>query len=233
MTITILTLFPEIFTPVFSSSIIGRAQKKELIKIQLVNIRNFAKDKHHQVDDKPYGGGVGMVMRVDVVEKAIENAKAAKTPQGCLSATPGVEELKPKYKEKIVLLDPKGETFNQTKARSFAKLDHLILICGHYEGIDARINNFVDEKISIGDFILTGGEISAMIIVDSVTRLIPKVLAKKEATIHESFGLLNFLEEPQYTRPPIFKGLKVPEVLLSGDHQKIDDWKRKNRKLLK
>lgn len=234
MTITILTLFPEIFTPVFSSSIFGRAQKKQLVKIRLVNIRDFAKDKHHQVDDKPYGGGVGMVMRVDVVAKAIESAKAGKTPQKrTIQDRYCGSSILDRRKEKIVLLDPKGKLFAQTTARRYSKLDHLILVCGHYEGIDERISHFIDEKISIGNYVLTGGEIPAMAIADAVARLIPGVLTKKEATINESFGKEGYLEEPHFTRPPIFKGLKVPEVLLSGDHQKIDYWKRKNRKLLK
>lgn len=220
MTITILTLFPEIFTPIFSSSIIGRAQKKGRVKIRLVNIRDFTNDKHHQVDDKPYGGGVGMVIRVDVVERAIENSKLK------------IENEK-KIREKIILLDPKGNPFNQEKARNFAKLDHLVLVCGHYEGIDERISHFVDEKISIGDFILTGGEMPAMVITDAVTRLIPGVLKKNEATINESFSKSGYLEEPQYTRPPVYQGLKVPSLLLSGNHQKIAEWKKKNRKLLK
>jgi len=218
MIITILTLFPEIFTPVFSSSIIGRAQKKGLVKIRLINIRDFATDKHKSVDDKPYGGGVGMVMRVDVLEKAIAFSKVKS------------QKSKVKNKEKIILLDPKGETFNQRKARGLAKLDHLILVCGHYEGIDARIDNFVDEKISIGSYILTGGEIPAMAVTDAVVRLIPGVLTRKDATLYESFGNGNYLEEPHFTRPPVYKGLKVPAVLMSGNHQKIANWRKSKRK---
>lgn len=219
MIITILTLFPEIFSPIFSSSIIGRAQKKKLVEVKLVNIRNFGLGKHQQVDDKPYGGGVGMVMRADVVEAAIQNAK--------------IKNKRSKTKEKVVLLDPKGKRFDQAKARNYAKLDHLILICGHYEGIDARISNFVDEKLSIGDYVLTGGEIPAMAVTDAVARLIPGVLSKKEATIEESFKKEGYLEAPHYTRPPIFKGFSVPKVLLSGDHRKIDLWRKSKRRLLK
>lgn len=228
MLISILTLFPEIFPPIFSSSIIGRAQKRELVKIKLINIRDFASDKHKSVDDKPYGGGVGMVMRVDVVAKAIEKARinAPPPPLKVRGGEGGVTE-------KVILLDPKGKIFNQQLARKYSKLDHLILVCGHYEGIDERITHYVNEKISIGNYILTGGEIPAMVVADATVRLIPQVLTKKEATIFESFGKKGYLEEPHFTRPPIYKGLKVPKILLSGDHQKIADWKKKNRKLLK
>lgn len=227
MIITILTLFPEIFPPVFNSSIIGRTQKKRLVTIRLVNIRDFAHDRHKSVDDRAYGGGAGMVMRVDVLERAISSVKGSD-----LKVVKGLT-LKRKYKEKVILLDPKGKEFNQAKARNYVKLDHLILICGHYEGVDARISHFVDEKISIGNYVLTGGEIPAMIVTDVVTRLIPNVLTKKDATINESFSKTGYLEEPQFTRPAIYKGLRVPSVLLSGNHKKIDEWRKSKRKLLK
>lgn len=209
MIITILTLFPEVFKEIFSSSIIGRAQKRGLINIRLVDIRDFAYDKHRSVDARPYGGGVGMLMRVDVVERAIAFVKG-------------------KSNEKIILLDPKGKLFNHARARSFAKLDHLILVCGHYEGIDERISHFVDENISIGKYILTGGEIPAMVITDSVVRLIPGVLSKKEAILFESFSKKKFLEPPQYTRPRVFKGRRVPKILLSGNHQAICNWQKEH-----
>lgn len=221
MIITILTLFPEIFPPIFNHSILGRAQKKGLLKIRLVNIREYARDRHKSVDDRPYGGGVGMIMRVDVVECAISTVKSQ------------ISNPKSKFKEKIILLDPRGKQFNQSKAQSFAKLDHLILVCGHYEGIDERITGFVDEKISVGKYILTGGEIPSMVITDAVARLIPGVFRRAEATRNESFGKEKYLEEPQYTRPEIYKGLRVPKILLSGDHEKILNWKKSRRKLLK
>lgn len=210
MKITILTLFPKIFADVFSSSIIGRAQKKGFIEINYINIRDFAFDKHKSVDDKPYGGGVGMLMRVDVVEQAIKSAKC--------------KTYNTKCKEKIVLLDCAGKLYTQENARRYAKVDHLILICGHYEGIDARINHFVDEIISIGKYVLTGGEIPTMVITDSVVRLIPGVLCKKNATIEESYTKKNLLEHYQYTRPKVYKGYKVPELLFSGNHEKIKKW---------
>ncbi|MBI3379229.1 tRNA (guanosine(37)-N1)-methyltransferase TrmD [Candidatus Gottesmanbacteria bacterium] len=219
VTISILTLFPKVFQDIFSSSIIGRAQKRKLIKISTVNIRDFAYNRHHQVDDKPYGGGIGMIMRVDIIDKALSSIK--------------LKNKNSVFKEKIVLLDPKGKQFNQSKARSYSKLDHLILICGHYEGIDERISHFIDERISIGKYVLTGGEIPAMVITDAVVRLISGVLVKKQATIEESFGTGGYLEEPQYTRPPVYKGLKVPQVLLSGNHKEISDWRKSKRILLK
>lgn len=212
MLISILTLFPEIFPPLFSSSILGRAQKKEKFSLEYVNIRDFATDRHKSVDDKPYGGGVGMVMRVDIVEKAIRSVKKAKSG---------------KHKERTVLLDPTGTRYTQAKAREYAVLDHLILVCGHYEGVDARLHRFIDESLSIGPYILTGGELGACIVVDSVCRLLPGVLSKPEAIMEESFSVGDELEAPTYTRPPEYKGMRVPEVLLGGDHQEIQKWKRK------
>lgn len=207
MKITILTLFPEMFSGPFSESIIKRATQKKLVEIRLLNIRDFGLGKHRLVDDTPYGGGKGMILRVDVLSKALESVKEKKSK-----------------KEKTVLMSPHGKTFNQTKAFKFSKLDHLILICGHYEGVDARFDKFINEKISIGDFITTGGEIPAMLIVDSVVRLIKGVL-KEGVTSSESFPRL--LEHNQYTKPALFKKLKVPQILLSGNHKKIDDYRKK------
>lgn len=208
MVITILTLFPEIFQPIFSFSILSRAQKKNLVKIRTINIRDYALDKHKTVDDKPYGGGVGMLIKVDVLYRAIEAAK-----------------IKNSKKERIILLDPTGIIYQQKKVRQLIKYDHLILICGHYEGIDYRIKHFIDEKISIGEYILTGGELPAAIITDSVVRLLKGVLEKKEAAKNESFTKGRRYEAPQFTRPADFKGYRVPEILLSGNHQKIKKWR--------
>ena len=221
MLISILTLFPEVFTNIFSSSILVRAQKKGLLTVKLINIRKFGIGRHLEVDSKPYGGGVGMVMRVDVVEKAIQSAK-------CNNVT-----MKQCNNEKVILLDPKGKQFNQAKARTFSRLDHLILVCGHYEGMDERISNFIDEKVSIGEYILTGGEIPAMVIVDSTIRLLRGVLIKKEATIDESFTKKKELAPPVYTRPNTYKGFEVPKVLISGNHEKIKEWSENQRILLK
>lgn len=212
MTISILTLFPEMFTSPFAYSIIKNAIAKKKVKINFVDIRDYGIGRHKSVDDKPYGGGLGMVIRVDVLAKAIEETKN--------------KTLK-KDEQKVILLDPHGKTFNQKKAAQLSCLKHLILVCGHYEGIDERIEKFIDEKISIGDFIVTGGEIPVMLVADAVIRLLPGVLKKGSADT-ESFS--DYLEYPQYTRPEKYKELTVPKVLLSGNHAEIDNW-RKNQSL--
>lgn len=215
MKITILTLFPELFHPFLETSIIGRASKKGFVEFNLINIRNFGNGKHRVVDGRPYGGGVGMVLRVDVLAKALAGVKTAGS-----------------Y---VILASASGKLFNQGRAQKLSYQDHLIVICGRYEGVDERfIDKYVDEEISIGDFVLTGGEIPAMAIIDTVARLIPKVLEKEQATLEESFSpeIGGLLEYPQYTRPAVFKGLKVPKTLLSGNHQEIAKW-RKFRSLRK
>lgn len=215
MKISIVTLFPEMFSGPFEYSILKRAKDAKKISIEFINIRDFGIGKHKIVDDKPYGGGAGMILRIDVIEKAIKSAKCDLKIKG------------KKCKEKIILLDPKGQLLDQEKVRNLASLDHLILICGHYEGIDERVRKAVDEEISIGDYILTGGELPAMIITDAVSRLISGVLKKKIATDEESFSQAeSLLEYPQYTRPEAFQGEKVPSILLSGDHKKILEWKK-------
>lgn len=226
MKITILTLFPEIFTGAFEHSILKRAQDKKIIEINFINIREFGIGRHRVVDDKPYGGGPGMVLRVDVVKKAIDKAKAS-IKKNSLD------------KKRTILLDPQGKKFSQEKAQELAKLEHLILICGHYEGIDERIKDFVDEEISIGDYVLTGGEIPAMVITDAVVRLIPSALGKDESSKFESFQTIKTngkefkaLEYPQYTRPFEFEKKKVPDILISGDHKEIEKW-RTNQALIK
>ncbi len=208
----ILTLFPQMFSGVVTQSILKKAQEKKIIKIKLLNIRDFAEDKHQSVDDKPYGGGKGMILKVDVVIKALKSIKP---------------------KPYSVLLSPTGILYTQKNARELSQKKSLAIICGHYEGVDARIENFVDEIISIGDFILTGGEVAAITVIDSVTRLIPRVI-HPESLESESFSeirnskfkIQNLLEYPQYTRPENFQGLKVPKVLLSGNHQEIIKWRK-------
>ncbi|MCX6792341.1 MAG: tRNA (guanosine(37)-N1)-methyltransferase TrmD [Candidatus Gottesmanbacteria bacterium] len=204
MHISILTLFPEMFFGPFDQSIIKRATDKKLITIDYINIRDFAADNYKTVDGHPYGGGVGMILRVDVVDRALQSIQKGHT----------------------ILLDAGGRPYTQKKAKELSALDHLILICGHYEGVDHRIRSLVDEEISIGDYVLTGGEIPAMVLTDSIVRLIPGVLTKPEATVHESFAEEPLLEYPQYTEPQIYNGLAVPPVLLSGNHKKIDDWRK-------
>ncbi|MDO8573988.1 MAG: tRNA (guanosine(37)-N1)-methyltransferase TrmD [Candidatus Daviesbacteria bacterium] len=206
MKFSIITLFPEVFEPILNSSILKRAQKKGLVEFELVNLRNFGEGVHQVVDDKPYGGGVGMVLKADILAKAVKNSKF---------------EIR---NSKLILMSASGTPYKQTKAQEFSKLDHLIVVCGHYEGVDQRfIDKYVDEEICVGDYVLTGGEIPAMVIIDSITRLIPEVL-KPEATQNESFSE-NLLEHPQYTRPEEFDGAKVPEVLLSGNHGEVDKWR--------
>ena len=204
MQFDILTLFPEMFEPL-NESIIGRAKEKGLININLINIRDFSKNKHKKVDDTPYGGGAGMVMMPDIVYDAYKslNSKDAK----------------------VIYMSPQGQKLNQKKVVELSKEKHIILLCGHYEGIDQRvIDEIVDEEISIGDYVLTGGELPAMIVIDSVSRYIEGVL-KDDSTKEESFSE-GLLEYPQYTRPEVFNGKQVPEVLLSGHHENIDKWRR-------
>lgn len=210
MKITILTLFPKMFQGPFDHSIVKIAKEKNILELNIVNIRDFGLTRHQTVDDTPFGGGIGMVLRVDVLHTAIKSV------------------IKENEKSHIVLLDARGKTYNQKKAKEFTKIEHLVIICGHYEGVDERIRKYVDEEVSLGDFILTGGEIPSMAIVDSVTRLLPGVL-KEGATDNESFSLIdgsgNLLEYPHYTQPREYEGEVVPEILLSGNHAKIDEWR--------
>ena len=209
MKIDILTLFPEMFAGPFDESILRRDQDKLLVEITIHNLRKWAEDKHKTVDDRPYGGGPGMILRVDIIDKALTSLK------------------KDRKSTKVILLDAKGKRFTQNKAKSLSKSKHLILIAGHYEGIDHRVHeHLVNEVISVGDFVLTGGEIPAMVVVDSIVRLIPGVI-KPESLQEESFSKMeNFTEYPQYTRPDNYQGWKVPEVLLSGNHKEINKWKK-------
>jgi len=208
MKISIITLFPEMFEGPFSSSIIKRAIDKKLVSVEFINLRNFGLGKHQEVDDTPYGGGMGMILRVDVLEKAIESAKDKKLN---------------KHEQKVILLSAHGKNFDQKAAAKFSKLKHLILICGHYEGFDERVKKFIDAEISVGDFILTGGEIPAMLITDSILRLVKGVI-KKDSAAFESFS--PYLEHPQYTKPQDHKGIKVPAILLSGNHLEIEKWRK-------
>lgn len=203
MKFDILTLFPEMFAPL-EQSIIGRAVENNRIEINLTNIRDFSKDKHKKVDDTPYGGGKGMVIRPDVVYDAYEAVKDENA--------------------KVIYMSPKGKVLNQEKIKALSKENHLIILCGHYEGIDQRVlDEIVDEEISIGDYVLTGGEIPAMVLVDSVSRYVEGVLSEG-STSEESFSD-GLLEYPQYTRPEEFRGKKVPEVLISGHHENIKKWR--------
>ena len=203
MNFDVLTLFPEMFEPL-KKSIIGRAIEKNLIKLNLVNIRDFSKDKHKKVDDTPFGGGAGMVMKPDIVYDAYLSVK--------------------KLNAKVIYMSPQGKKLDQNKTLELSKEENLIIICGHYEGIDQRvIDKIVDEEISIGDYVLTGGELPAMVLIDAVARYRDGVLSKK--SIEEETFSNGLLEYPQYTRPEIFEGMEVPKVLLSGNHKEIKKWK--------
>lgn len=234
MIIDIITLFPEVFKPLLESSLFGKAQKKGKLKVNLIDLRDFGLGRHKQVDDRPYGGGVGMVLMVEPIYKAIQKAESAA------------------HDTRVILLTPQGKTLNQKIAQRLAKEEHLTLICGHYEGVDERVRELVDEEISIGDYVLSGGEVPAMVVLETVVRLIPGVL-EKEAVANESFGerltaptpsgrgsdrsvkangnQQTLLEPPQYTRPEVFQADKrkliVPKILLSGNHQEIRKWRLK------
>jgi tRNA (guanine37-N1)-methyltransferase len=205
MKIHILTLFPEMFD-IFNYSIIGRAKENNLIDINTINIRDFSKDKHKKVDDYPYGGGVGMIM----------------TAQPIVDSIRAVRNIN---KGKVIFLGPKGKSFNQDMAKELSAESELIFLCGHYEGIDERVYSYIDDEISLGDFVLTGGEMACIPIIDSICRLVPGVLSSSESFMDESF-FSGLLEYPQYTRPEYFENIQVPEILLSGHHENIRKWRR-------
>ena len=211
MRIDVISIFPEMFKGPLDGSIVGRAQKKSLVEIKIHDLRRWTEDKHKTVDDKPFGGGPGMVMRVDVVDRALGELKGENA--------------------KVILLTPQGKTFRQETAQKLSRLEQMILVCGHYEGVDERIRqHLVDEEISIGDYVLTGGELAAMVITDAVVRLIPGVVGEKESLKEESFSLKDkgspLLEYPHYTRPAEYKEWRVPEILVSGNHAEIKKWRK-------
>jgi len=211
MRIDILTIFPQMFATILNESITKRAQVKGKVSIFVHNLRDFSSDKHRKVDDRPFGGSPGMVMRPEPIFNAIEDIRSKVKGQ----------------RSKVILLSPQGIRLSQKVAKRMVKYKHLIFICGHYEGIDERVRRFlVNEEISIGDYVLTGGELPAMVVMDCIIRLIPGVLGEKKSLQFESFEG-NLLEYPQYTRPANYRGMKVPSVLLSGDHKKIEEWKKR------
>lgn len=217
MKIDILTIFPKMFKGPFTESLISRATKKEILKINIKDVRSFSKDKYKKVDNKPFGGGGGMVIKPEPLYDAIKST--------------GVKKKNDSYKNSyakpyVIYMSPQGKTLNDKIVKNLSKFQHLVLVCGHYEGIDERIMSYVDEEISIGDYVLTGGEIPAMVLVDSVARMLPGVVKEEDSVKNDSFynGLLDY---PHYTRPAVFKGYEVPCVLLSGDHKKIYEWRKK------
>lgn len=210
MRIDVLSLFPNMFTGVLNESILKRAKEIGKVEYNVINFREYANNKHNTVDDYPYGGGAGMVLKPEPIFNAVESIKA-----------------KTSSKPRVILLCPQGEQYTQKKAEELAKEEHLVFICGHYEGYDERIRmHLVTDEISIGDYVLTGGELGAMVIIDSVVRLLPGVLGNEDSPVLDSFST-GLLEHPQYTRPAEFRGMKVPDVLLSGNHQLIEEWRRK------
>nr|WP_173391045.1 tRNA (guanosine(37)-N1)-methyltransferase TrmD [Robertmurraya massiliosenegalensis] len=211
MKIDVLSLFPEMFEGVFGSSILKKAAEQKAVDYHVVNFREFADNKHKTVDDYPYGGGAGMVLKPQPIFDAVSHLKAE------------AESDKPR----VILLCPQGKTYNQKMAEDLAKEEHLIFICGHYEGYDERIReHIITDEISIGDYVLTGGELGAMVVIDSVVRLLPEVLGNEESHLRDSFST-GLLEHPHYTRPADFRGIKVPDVLTSGNHRLIDQWRAK------
>lgn len=217
MKIEVLSLFPEMFKAPMNSSILGKAQEKGVLSVHVTDFRECSENKHGHVDDYPFGGGAGMLLQVGPIHRALE-ALDERLVDHQLSASE-----KP---ARVILMDPSGETFTQKKAEELAQEDQLIFICGHYEGYDERIRQYVTDEISVGDFILTGGELGAMVVIDATVRLLDEAVGNEASIESESFTT-GLLEYPQYTRPRDFMGMSVPDVLISGDHQKIADWKRK------
>lgn len=220
----IITIFPEMFDSYFQESIIKRAIKKRLIKINIRNLRKWAKDRHKTVDDRPFGGGIGMVLKIEPIYKAVKTLR---------------QKNKGAKKQKVILFTPRGKKFSQKMAAEWVKLNQLILICGRYEGIDERVSKYIaDENISIGNFVMLGGEVGAMAIIETVSRLIPGVIGKPKLLDERITKEKGFVEYPQYTRPEVFelskdKKWRVPRVLLSGHHKKIEQWRKKHSKIIK
>ena len=206
MIIDILTIFPGFFEGPFRESLLGKAISEGVVKIRIHDLRNYTTDRHRTVDDRPFGGGAGMVMRPEPIVKALDDFRNETPPP------------------KVILLTPRGRLFSQNLARAWSQLERLVLICGRYEGVDERVSFFVDDEVSIGDYVLSGGEAAAVVIVDAVVRLIPGVVGNKDSTETESFER-GLIEHPHYTRPRVFRNYEVPEVLLSGDHERIRQWR--------
>lgn len=217
----LISIFPDIFTSYLNESILKRAQEKKIIKVKTHNLRHYTTDKHQTVDDTPYGGGAGMLMKIEPLYQALKEIKKSSSVSN-------------KKKRKIILLSASGKNWSQSLAKKYSQLDELVFICGRYEGVDARIRHFIDEEISIGDYVLTGGELPALVMIDSITRLLPGVLGNEASLLEESHSLAGINEYPQYTRPEVFvadnKKHSVPKVLLSGNHQEIKAWRLKNSK---
>ncbi len=222
MKFQIITIFPNILDSYLNESILKRAQEKKLVSFKVHNLRDWTTDKHKTVDDTPYGGGAGMLMKIEPLVKALKSID---------------KNTKKTSKRKVILLSASGKKWNQKMAQKYSKLEEVVFVCGRYEGVDARIKKFIDKEVSIGEYVLTGGELPAMVMIDSMIRLLPGVLGNHNSVIEESHSEEGLGEYPQYTRPEIFevdnKKLRVPKVLLSGDHKKIEEWRKKNTKKIK
>ena len=229
MKFDIITIFPKIFDSYFKESIIKRAQEKGVIKINVHNLRDYTTDKHKTVDDTPYGGGAGMVLKVEPIYRCITSIKSQITNS---KSQTNLKSQISNLKTRVILFSVKGKKYTQKDAKRLSKYDQLIFICGRYEGVDERVAKYIaDEEISIGDFVLTGGEVPAMVVVDSITRLLPKVLGNDQSILYESHSEDGYLEHAQYTKPEEFNKWKVPKILLSGNHGEIENWRKKNSKL--
>ncbi|PWG00894.1 tRNA (guanosine(37)-N1)-methyltransferase TrmD [Levilactobacillus bambusae] len=213
MRIDILSLFPDMFTGPMNDSIMGKAIEHDKLTVHVTDFRDYTTDKHHKVDDYPFGGGAGMLLQPQPIFDAMADVQER-------AAADGVD------RGRVILMDPAGQRFNQSMAEEFAGEDHLTFLCGHYEGYDERIRSLITDEVSLGDFVLTGGELPAMVMIDATVRLLPGVLGNAESAPGDSFSS-GLLEYPQYTRPADFRGMKVPDVLTSGNHQKIDEWRQK------
>jgi len=234
----IITIFPEIFNSYLSESLINRGQRKKLIKINIHNLRDWTSDKHKTVDDKPFGGGLGMVMKVEPIYKAVTALKS-QIPNPKSQTNPLDSKRTPRrvaskiLKSKTILFTPRGKKFNQKIAYQFSKLDQMILICGRYEGVDERVaKNIADIELSIGDYVLMGGELPAMVVIETIARLVPGVLGKEQLLKERVTKQKGFIEYAQYTRPEVFNKWRVPKILLSGNHKRIEEWRRKHSKTI-
>ena len=219
MKFQLITIFPTIFDSYLQESILQRAKDKKIVQYKVHNLRDWARDKHRVTDDAPYGGGAGMLMKIEPWYLALQDLKKASRVKGA--------------KRKVIFLSAAGQKWNQTLAKKYSKLEEIVFVCGRYEGLDARIKDFIDDEISVGDYVLTGGELPALTIIDSIVRLLPGVLGNKESIVEESHAAVGIAEYPQYTRPEIFmagrKKYPVPKILLSGDHKKIKEWQKKHQ----
>ncbi len=235
MKIDVITIFPELFPPYFNESLLKRAQSAGLLEFKIHNLRDYATDRHHKVDDRPYGGGPGMILRADIIISCLQSIK---NPKSEIRNPKQSQNTKYKIQNtRIVALDPAGKQLNQAMAKRLAKYDQLILLCGRYEGFDERVYKFVDEKISIGPYVLAGGELPALVLIDTVSRMIPGVVGDPQSIVEETHSSEGFVEYPQYTRPEVLEiqnakrktqSLRVPKVLLSGNHKKIIEWRKKH-----